>query len=91
LDALTHRVFDNNPVPVNLILMSIAVLVGSTLVLFIWKQSAKLDHKRLNAQAYAAEEHETLMPGATIPEEDDSDADSGRVSPRGGYGTVSRN
>lgn len=41
LDTLTHNIFHNDPVPVNLILLSIALLVGLVLVGFVSHQSRK--------------------------------------------------
>ena len=76
--------------PVNLILLAIALTVGIVLVVFVWKASRALEHDELNAEAFSAQEHERLMPSAPpILEEDEDDSDGAR-SPRGGYGTVSR-
>ena len=61
LDAATHAMFKNNPLPVNLILLSLAVVVGATLVSYTaWK--ARGMHREL-LETEAEEARETLMPG----------------------------
>jgi hypothetical protein len=74
LDALTHKVWDGNPVPVNIILLCISLTVGISLTTFVAIQSKKLGKKELRAEADDASEH--LMPGAQIDTRD--------------YGTVQR-
>ena len=64
LDALTHKVFGNDPTPVNLILLAIAIVVGSALVTFVWRRSNKTAKAGLRAEAEAADER--LMPGAGV-------------------------
>lgn len=74
LDALTHKVFDNNPIPVNLILLGVALIIGVALVGFVYRKSKTLQHEMLNEEAFAAQENERLMPGAdmgTTREEED--------------------
>jgi len=86
LDALTHKAFDNNPVPVNLILLVTAFVVGTTLVIFVKRKSAALDKKDLRAEAEGAEE--SLMPGAEV-NSIDWGSDSGR-GPTINYGSMDR-
>lgn len=62
LDAVTHVVFDLNPVPVNIILMSIAVVVGSALVSFVYVKARTMRRDLLEDEAEGATE--SLMPGA---------------------------
>ncbi|KAE9981834.1 hypothetical protein EG327_006090 [Venturia inaequalis] len=62
LDALTHKVFENNPVPVNLMLLIIAVCVGGALVIFVHHKSKTVGVDVLREEAEEAEER--LMPGA---------------------------
>lgn len=62
LDALTHKVFDNNPIPVNLMLLVIAVCVGGALVIFVYHKSKTIGVDVLREEAEGAEER--LMPGA---------------------------
>lgn len=59
---MTHKVFDNDPRPVNIMLLSVAVCVGLALVIFVGKKSASTAKADLRAEADAAEER--LMPGA---------------------------
>jgi hypothetical protein len=68
LDALTHKAFNNNPVPVNMMLLAIALIVGSSLTGFIWHKSNKLDKERLQEEAEGASEH--LMPDAEVQTRD---------------------
>jgi hypothetical protein len=78
LDALTHKVFHRNPVPINLGLMGVAVGVGTALVIFVRVRSNTLQRDLLEEEAESARER--LMP--------DMDVDhngSGNASP--GYGT----
>lgn len=63
LDELTHLVFHLNPIPVNLILMAIAVTVGVFLVGFISVKSHNMSRDHLEEEAEEAEEEE--MPRAT--------------------------
>lgn len=60
LDALTHKVFGGNPIPVNVILLSAAFVVGSVLVGFVGYQSRHMARERLEEEAEEATE-------ATIP------------------------
>lgn len=62
LDAITHVVFDLNPVPVNVVLMSLAVVVGSALVTFTYIKSRNMKREHLEDEAEGATE--TLMPGS---------------------------
>ncbi len=65
LDALCHKVFDGNPVPGNLMLMGIALVVGVTLCSYVaWKAY----YIRRDGLEYDANHtSETAMPGADIP------------------------
>lgn len=62
LDAATHVVFNLNPIPVNVILMSIAVIVGTALVTFTYLKSRNMKREHLEDEAEGAAE--TLMPSA---------------------------
>ncbi|KAL4878296.1 major facilitator superfamily domain-containing protein [Aspergillus karnatakaensis] len=42
LDALTFTVFDRNPIPVNFILTCLTALTGFSLVIFVWRQAARM-------------------------------------------------
>ncbi|KAF2018013.1 MFS general substrate transporter [Aaosphaeria arxii CBS 175.79] len=64
LDALTHRTFANDPIPVNLLLLSAALLVGIALVAFVARRSGKILRENIEAQAEGATER--LMPGADL-------------------------
>ncbi|KAF3925231.1 hypothetical protein ABW20_dc0104591 [Dactylellina cionopaga] len=61
LDTLTHTVFDGNPVPVNMMLLCIALAVGTALVAFIHVQAKRMKRDELVREAETAEE--TRMPG----------------------------
>lgn len=60
LDALTHRAFNRNPLPVNVLLLSIALVVGGALVTFVTVKSR--DVKRDLLEEEAQEARESLMP-----------------------------
>lgn len=62
LDALTHKVFDNNPIPVNLVLLVAALVVGILLVGFVTRKSMTLQKEVIREEANEASER--LMPGA---------------------------
>lgn len=62
LDALTHRRFDNDPIPVNVILLAVALIVGTALVGYVWRKSRSMERERLEEEAEGA--GETLIPGA---------------------------
>jgi MFS family permease len=62
LDALTHHAFHNNPIPVNIILLSTAFAVGVLLVGYVWYQSRSIERDDLEEEAEEA--REVLMPGA---------------------------
>jgi MFS family permease len=62
LDAITHRVFDNDPIPVNIMLLCLAFCVGSALVGFVWFESRSMKRHMLEDEAEGATER--LMPEA---------------------------
>jgi MFS family permease len=62
LDAATHKVFDNNPLPVNVILLGLGLLIGSVLVGYVWTKSGKIFRENIEDEAQGA--RESLMPGA---------------------------
>jgi hypothetical protein len=57
MDALTHKTFDNNPVPVNIMLMSTALVVGSALTVYVSRESKYMGKEALRAEAEDAVEH----------------------------------
>lgn len=62
LDAATHTIFENNPVPVNVILLSLAVIVGLALVSYTAWRARTMHRDMLENEAEGATE--VLMPGA---------------------------
>ena len=62
LDALTHRTFDNDPVPVNALLLVVALVVGTALVAYVWRKSYTMGREKLEVEAEEA--REVLMPDA---------------------------
>lgn len=56
LDVATHKVFHGDPIPVNVTLLTIVLLVGSTLTGYVWHKSRASDRKRLEEEAEAAPE-----------------------------------
>lgn len=65
LDALTHKAFNNDPIPANVILLGTALLVGIVLVGYVGRKSYTMHRETLEEEAEEAPE--TLIPGA--PEE----------------------
>ena len=64
LDAATHLTFHNNPIPVNVILLSSALLVGIALVGYVARKSHKIQREVVEEEAESARER--LMPGAEV-------------------------
>lgn len=62
LDAATHRTFNGDPIPVNVVLLSSALLVGIALVGYVFKKSHKILREGIEEEAEGA--REVLMPGA---------------------------
>lgn len=62
LDALTHKAFHNNPIPTNIILLTVAFVVGIALVGYVWRKSITLQEDKIKEEADEA--REVLMPGA---------------------------
>ena len=62
LDAMTHKVFHRDPLPVNLILLVIALTVGVALVGYVYHQSRHLKRDALEEEAEEAAD--TTMPVA---------------------------
>ncbi|KAK5451944.1 hypothetical protein LTS15_007667 [Exophiala xenobiotica] len=62
LDAATHVVFNLNPIPVNVILLGIAVVVGLALVTYTYVKSRNMKRENLEDEAEGASE--TLMPSS---------------------------
>ena len=60
LDALTHREFSNDPIPVNLLLLILALVVGAALVGFVWRKSRTMEREKLEEEAEDA--REVLIP-----------------------------
>ena len=62
LDAMTHKVFHRDPLPVNIIMLVIALVVGVLLVGYVYHQSRHLKRDALEEEAEEAED--MTMPGA---------------------------
>ncbi|KAF2764437.1 MFS general substrate transporter [Teratosphaeria nubilosa] len=68
LDTLTHRAFGDDPIPVNVILLSVALIVGLALVGYVGRKSYTMHREKLDEEAEEA--RETLMPQASGDEVD---------------------
>ena len=62
LDALTHKTFDKDPVPVNVGLLALALVVGGTLVAYVARKAYNMERELLEEEAEAAPE--VAMPTA---------------------------
>ncbi|KAK5093684.1 hypothetical protein LTR70_005683 [Exophiala xenobiotica] len=60
LDALTHTVFNLNPIPINLILLACAVAVGTALVAYTAVKSRNMKRQQLEVEAEGATDN--VMP-----------------------------
>ena len=56
LDALTHKRFEGDPLPVNVILIVVALTVGVALVIYVWFQSRTMARNHLEDEAEDAPE-----------------------------------
>lgn len=65
-DALLHKVFNEDPVPVNLILLGTALVVGSSLAGFVGYKAYTIRREGLENEA--SHTRETIMPGAMSPD-----------------------
>jgi len=65
LDALLHKVFNGDPVPVNAILLGTALVVGGALCIFVGVKAYCF--KRYGLEEEAEHARETVMPGANSP------------------------
>lgn len=63
LDALTHKGFNGDPMPVNVFLLLVALVVGLALVVYVWRKSRSMDREELEEEAEEAEE--MVMPVAS--------------------------
>ena len=79
LDALTHREFDNDPLPVNLLLLIVALVVGAMLVGYVWRKSSTMARDKLEEEAEDA--REVLIPNGDAE-------NSNRPHGHEGYGTA---
>ena len=64
IDAMNHEVFDDNPIPINVFLASLGFTSGTSLVIYVWKKSRRMDEK------YATQEY-AWDRFRMIPEEDE--------------------
>jgi hypothetical protein len=86
LDAATHVIFNLDPVPVNVILLSLAVIVGTSLVVFVTVKSRSIHRDALEEEAERADE--SLMPDVVEVEEEEEDGEGhGNGHWANGYGT----
>ena len=77
LDALTHRAFENDPRPVNAILLALVFVVGSILVVYVQKQKRGMAREYLEEEAEDATER--LMPDPSMEDDGlDSNSDTRR-------------
>ncbi|KAL8795847.1 MAG: hypothetical protein Q9195_001727 [Heterodermia aff. obscurata] len=65
LDAATHNFFKGDPIPINVILIGVALVVGTTLVSYVWHKSRNLARDHLEEEAEdAPEADETVTASA---------------------------
>lgn len=66
LDTLTHKTFNNDPVPVNILLLCVAFVVGVALVAFVTRKSFSMRRDKLEEEADDA--REVMIPPAASGE-----------------------
>ena len=66
LDAMTHKIFHSDPIPVNVILLILALVVGLALVGYVWHKSRYLARERLEEEA--EEINDTPVPAVSEAE-----------------------
>ena len=67
LDAATYKVFKNDPVPINSILLAIGLAVGIALIAYVWYKSRALHRSVIEDEAEQA--RETPIPNLDEPEQ----------------------
>ena len=67
LDALTYRAFRGDPVPVNLMLLALMLVVGVACVAYVWRKSRGMERDLLEEEAEEAEERLIPNGGAEDP------------------------
>lgn len=70
MDAATHDLFNNNPIPINIILAGLGFIFGVVLVAFVYVDGARVQQKQ--AAEEAAAERQRFIP-ESIHEEDESE------------------
>lgn len=63
---MTHKAFHRDPVPVNAMLLVVALVFGVALVGYVWHKSRNIAREQLEAEA--EETADTLMPGGAADE-----------------------
>jgi multisubunit Na+/H+ antiporter MnhC subunit len=56
LDALTHKVYNDDPTPANLVLLLVALVIGFGLVAYVYRKSIMMDRNHLEEEAEHAED-----------------------------------
>ncbi|KAG8533750.1 uncharacterized protein KY384_001491 [Bacidia gigantensis] len=69
LDAATHKGFHRNPIPINVLLIVVALVVGIALVCFVWYKSRHMHREELEEEAEDAPD--VVMPGTELETEDE--------------------
>ena len=68
IDAMDHKIFNNNPIPINVLLGSLGFVFGTSLVVYVWVQGRRMT-KENAAQMSVRERWERY---GVIPEEDEN-------------------
>ena len=51
IDAMDHKVFHDNPIPVNIVFAALAFVFGTALVAYVWLQGTKVEKVQLQQMA----------------------------------------
>lgn len=67
IDAANHEVFHDNPIPINVILTSLGLVIGTVLVIFVWVQERHI--YKGEREVREATERDRLIPEASDEED----------------------
>ncbi|KXS94091.1 hypothetical protein AC578_10523 [Pseudocercospora eumusae] len=67
IDAANHEVFHDNPIPINVILTSLGLVIGTVLVVFVWVQERHI--YKGEREVREATERDRLIPEASDEED----------------------
>ena len=55
IDAANHEVFHDNPIPINVVLTSLGLVIGVALTVFVWIQDHKIHQQEEKTGGFPSE------------------------------------